>query len=344
MINKHAADRDDISLRVLDISPRWRAVHDTSILKRAIGGGAQLLRDFTILIWTIATWRPHVIHLTTPGQMGVLRDVVMLSVARVFGIRSIYHIRFGRVPELLSVRRGFESRLFRKAARLADHVISIDKRTHQAISTHMGPIAASMIPNCYDPAALPRPADLPDPTVVFIGWVIQTKGVEELLEAWRASALPGWKLVLIGPCDPTYKERLADKALGLNVVWFGQLSHERAMEELGRASALVLPSHTEGFPNVVLEAMALGRPVIATTVGAIPEMLADGAGVLVRPHDANGLAAALEQIQSDSIVRTTLGRNARDRAEARYSLSAVFAAYELIWRSRNYRSHSIGDN
>lgn len=337
MIQRCASTRSDLSLRVLDIAPRWRALHDISVLKRTIGGGLQLLRDFTFLLLLIATWRPHAIHLTTPGRMGLVRDLFMLYAARLFRIPSIYHIRFGRVPDLLRSKRGFESIFLKLALRLADHIIAIDTRTHESILEWREGASAFLIPNCYDRTELPPAQAEIERTVVFIGWIIPAKGVEELLEAWRVSAAPGWNLALIGPGDPAYVGRIIKGHDKSSVVWLGQLSHADAMNKLASASVLVLPSHTEGFPNVILEAMALGRAIVATPVGAIPEMLAEGAGLLVQPKCVVELAAALKKIQEDSGLRTELGKHAQHRAEALYSLPAVFSSYESIWRSSRRR-------
>ena len=65
--------------------------------------------------------------------------------------------------------------------------------------------------------------------------------------------------------------------------------HDDAMRMLANAEIFVLPSHTEGFPNAVLEAMALAKAIIASRVGAIPEMLADECGLLIEAKDVSGL-------------------------------------------------------
>ena len=65
---------------------------------------------------------------------------------------------------------------------------------------------------------------------------------------------------------------------------------------LSASDVFVLPSYTEGFPNVIIEAMAMGKPIIATSVGAIPEMLDEGCGVVVPPKDADSLQKALQKV------------------------------------------------
>ena len=89
----------------------------------------------------------------------------------------------------------------------------------------------------------------------------------------------------------------------------------------------MLPSHTEGFPNVVLEAMAVGRPIIATDVGAIAEMLAVGTseacGCCIPSRDVPALQSAIGRILADPETWEEAGRRARDRARRMYSCDVV---------------------
>jgi len=86
---------------------------------------------------------------------------------------------------------------------------------------------------------------------------------------------------------------------------------------------LVLPSHTEGTPNVIAEAMAQGLPVVATDVGGIPDMLGGGAGLLVPVGDARALAAAMLRLAGDPALRAAMGRAGRARYEAHFAPEAV---------------------
>jgi glycosyltransferase involved in cell wall biosynthesis len=90
---------------------------------------------------------------------------------------------------------------------------------------------------------------------------------------------------------------LRERAAALNcikrVTWVGPVSHDKLGDWFRAADLLCLPSHNEGVPNVVLEAMACGTPVVATRVGGIPEVVPEWAGILVPPHDIPALASAL---------------------------------------------------
>jgi glycosyltransferase involved in cell wall biosynthesis len=104
------------------------------------------------------------------------------------------------------------------------------------------------------------------------------------------------------------------------------------------ADVFVLPSHSEGFPYVVLEAMSMSRPIVATRVGAIPQMLDDGegpAGELVPPQDVAALERAVERVLTDAALRGDLGRRARRIVERRFTIEAVRDKYLNLWRGTN---------
>jgi glycosyltransferase involved in cell wall biosynthesis len=169
-----------------------------------------------------------------------------------------------------------------------------------------------------------------------VGWGVPAKGLTELVTAWALLDTPS-RLRIIGPISEPYAQDLtaiADKALGeLEIV--GPVEHGEAMSQLAAADVCVLPSYTEGFPNVVLEAMALGKPVVATCVGAIPEMLLgsdDECGICIPPRDVNALHIALRQLATSKALRTALGTNGRRRVERNYSMGVVFRQYKDVWQ------------
>lgn len=136
--------------------------------------------------------------------------------------------------------------------------------------------------------------------LLFVGKFRPVKGIEYLLDALRI--LKGRNkldfdtlLVGSGPLEPKY--RLAIESWGLNdhVVFAGNRRHEEIGTWMGAADLFCLPSLKEGMPNVVLEALACGCPVVASNVGGIPDMIKSGTGILVPAADSSALADALEK-------------------------------------------------
>lgn len=332
MVLRNATERIDVQLEIVDIAPRWRAIDDLAAWKRVLGGGLQLLRDLYRVLWRLRH-HPHVIHLTTSGQFAIIRDLAIMTIAKRFNVPIIYHIRFGRVPQEVG-KQSREWLLLARAMRMAHTVIVIDARTAQAIQRFLPYVRVVNIPNCINAHSFLQPTMNSDSgkTVMFLGWVIPTKGVEELVQAWAELQPAGWRLLIVGPGNTEYQQRLIEKYHPAQLEFLGEKSHNKAMRLMADADVFVLPSYTEGFPNVVLEAMALGKPIIATREGAIPEMLADGCGVLVNKQNTLELRDALLKVLKDSDLRRCLGARARERVLQEYSIESIFSQYMAIWR------------
>jgi glycogen synthase len=205
--------------------------------------------------------------------------------------------------------------------RRADAVIVLTRRlADRLVAGGLAPGRVHVIPSGVDlrrfARALPDPApDLSRPRVLFVGRLAAQKGVSTLLEAvplLRSRAA----VVLIGdgPRRPAL-ERQAGR-LGPDRVRFqGFVPHADVPAWLAAADVLVLPSIYEELGSVLLEAMAVGLPVVASAVGGIPDALGT-AGRLVPPRDPAALAAAVDELLDDSALAAQLGAAARRRATA----------------------------
>lgn len=324
--------RIGVLFEVVDTAPRRRSVDGRSAYERFVVSGVDMFRIVRDVVRAIESGC-DVLHVTTSGQFAVIRDVVLLSLARLLHVPTVYHIRFGRAPEIRE-QNTLEWRWLRRAASLAARTIAIDIPTEMAFAEELGRTKVRSIPNPVDHSGLPPVQTQHEKTVIYLGWVTKSKGIEELLTAWHGfmNERDGWRLKLIGPVSDAYGLHLAESYPLEGVEFCGELSHEAAMVVLASGGVFVLPSHTEGFPNVLLEAMALGLPCIATTVGAIPEMLADGGGLTIRPHSAQKLLEALLELTADAALRARMGQQARGKVSRDYSLNSVLAQYRSVWR------------
>jgi|Deesub1362B_J571_1020462.scaffolds.fasta_scaffold00320_28 N-acetyl-alpha-D-glucosaminyl L-malate synthase BshA len=153
-------------------------------------------------------------------------------------------------------------------------------------------------------------------SILFVGSLVKQKGIDTLLKAYRIvkERLPEAKLVIVG--DGREREALENMStrLKLKDVFF-EGSRNRLGGYYSRSRVLALPSRSEGFGLVALEAMAYGLPVVATRVGGIPEVVTHGeAGMLVEKDDASALAEALIKVMADKALWQKLSQNARKRA------------------------------
>lgn len=168
-----------------------------------------------------------------------------------------------------------------------------------------------VIPSGVDlPAEVGREAEPPE--VLYAGRLSAEKGVLELVEA---SA--GLTLVVAG--DGPLRTRVPGAR--------GFVAHDELQGLYARAAVVACPSRREGFGVACLEAMAHGRPVVATGVGGLRDLVVDGeTGIIVPPRDPAALRTALEALLGDRNLRRRLGAAGRERARERFSWTAVIDA------------------
>ncbi len=332
LISDYAKSKSDIEFVHINIAPRMRNVDGRSLWSRVVVQGFDMLKQKSELVKCIKKDNADVIHMTTSGQLALIRDNLMLQAAKKRGMPTVYHIRFGRVPEIAE-KNTFEWKLIKKAMMRASKVIAIDMSTYNAVREYAPDVNVCCVPNPFDMSKLGHiKTGKTCKEIVFVGWVVKTKGIDELTQAWKmlCNEYPDWKLRIIGPCTSEYTEELKGRDLPESIVFEGEKEHDEAMELLSEAAAFVLPSHTEGFPNAVLEAMALGKPIVATSVGAIPQML-DGCGIVIPPKNVEKLTEALKQIMGDETLQKELGQKAKQKLIQEYSVEKVFDLYVSNW-------------
>ncbi len=187
----------------------------------------------------------------------------------------------------------------------------------------VAPESLVVVPNwmdftSYEEVASARPQRDGPATFLYLGWLESYKGIFNLLEAVASqrAALVGARFVVCGQGRDEAGARARAKDLGMDdlVEFRGWVSGPNKIRALEEADALVLPSHREGMPNVLLEAMAAGLPVVATDVGGIPDVIgSDGRfGLLVAPRAPDELAEALIQMSRDPKARHRMGRAGRE--------------------------------
>ena len=257
----------------------------------------------------------------------------------------------GRPPVLGGIRvaerqKGWHLTLDRMTTRLTvgSVCVSAGVRRFSADRGGLDPDRLVVIPNGVDPArfAQVEPVDrstLGVPThavlTLYVGRLDPQKGLDTLLDAAAivARACPDWHLALVGagPIRAALEAKAASLPdLAGRVHWLGRRGDVPGL--LRGADLLVLPSRWEGMPNVVLEAMAAGRPVVATRVEGTEDLVVPGAtGWLVPPDQVKPLAEALIAAAADPERRRAFGRAGLRRVEAEFAPERVVSAYDQLW-------------
>lgn len=279
-----------------------------------------------------------VFHLTSSASFGLFKDYLMLKQARKKRAKTIIHFRFGRIPDLFK-KNNWEWKMIRRVVNISDKVIVLDEQsllTLQAAGYHhiiklpnpISPRVLQTIEQCDD-------RQRKDKMILFVGHGYWDKGIKELVLAARQ--IPDIKLEMLGAIEETIKGELIQ--LSGHASWLdikGDSTYEEVIRAMVTCGVFVLPTYTEGFPNVILESMACACPIVTTDVGAIPEMLdianGNNYGICVKPKDVNGLKNAILKMLDDRAFAQKCGDNAKERVINLYSMPIIWKQLLEIWK------------
>ena len=163
------------------------------------------------------------------------------------------------------------------------------------------------------------------PIVLFVGNLIKRKNVGALLEA-KKIAKSDYYLVIVGdgPLSKKLRKKVEDENIP-DVIFTG--SRTDVENIIPNCDFLVLPSFSESFGLVLIEALACGKPVIGSDVGGISEIINDDVGLLVNPNDVSSISNSIDKLVDDEDLRVSLSRNARNRAK---DFSQVTIPYDEV--------------
>jgi glycosyltransferase involved in cell wall biosynthesis len=253
------------------------------------------------------------------------------------------------VPIVAHVRQEIEpAKVQRYQLDRVEAVIAISRQVEQSLIA--GGVSAKKVRTVYsgidlserEPAhndqAIRQMIGLPNGAVLLgtVANLFPRKGYEVMLRALPAivRAVPTVHYVIVGSDDHGYCDRLKRLAQDLNIA---DRVHIVGFQDpvrpfLAALDLYVHPALMEGFGIAVVEAMAVGKAVVATSTGGLPEVVAQGeTGLLVPPGDAESLAATVVSLLRDGVRRAQMGRNGKARAHERFSLDAAIIEMERFY-------------
>lgn len=317
-----------------------RRITNKSFFTRVISGVKQLIYVLSGVLKEIRSF--EVIYVNTSASLGLIRDLLLLICAKIFRKKIIFHYHFGRIPAL-SKKKNTEWILLLFIANGSDGLILIDQNSYQVMKNKVDKsISIHYIPNPVSEKLLQiAKSDTTEQenSLLFVGHVVKEKGVEELIKAFLELNREELSLVIVGPYEKKYLEYLLflmkDSSLKKNVKFIGPLNNDEVLALMKRYPVLVLPSYSEGFPYVILEAMASGCIVLGSDVGAIPQMLEVGSenqcGYCFRAQSVDALVATLEDyLLLDIRVIRHLSSKAKSNIIHNYASSIIIKEYLAV--------------
>ena len=312
---------------------------------RVIVKSRSYLREYRLLSQLVAQLRPAVVH-----THGYRSDLIGGLVARAHGVRAVSTVHGftggGR-------RNQLNEWVQRLALRRADAVIAVSRQiVVRLANAGVDPAKIRWIPNGFATAEDPLTRSnarhllgIPDNGLV-IGWVgrlSMEKGPDVMLDA-LAQCDPSWRLSIVG--DGRERDRLRKQASDLGiaerVIWHGLVPKAGAL--LTAFDVFVLSSRTEGTPIVLLEAMHAGVPIVATSVGGVPDVVSEADAILVPSEQPAMIAQALVEIRRDATAAKTRCLHARERVARSFGGAAWVAAVDAVYRNAELAAGSPSIN
>jgi glycosyltransferase involved in cell wall biosynthesis len=257
------------------------------------------------------------------GMARILRRPVVF---RIGGAFDIFH------GEASSIER----RLIAAVLRLPDVVIAQSRFASDYLRSAGRTGEIVLLPNWVHEidSSSPLRTPAPRPTCLFIaGQEARRKGIDEVLGAVEQLKARGCEVEFqMIAVPPFLKKRISDAGIADAIRMEGPAEHHHLLALMRRCEIFLLPSHGEGFPNSLVEAMAAGMACVATPVGAVPEIAAEGGILIVPVGNASALADAISQLVASAELRNRLGIHARQTVCAHYVASVALPNLARTYR------------
>jgi len=343
---------------------RWRPVllhHPATGLARLLEGAAAAgvtVREVPrVRDGNVVCRLPGLVHALAADRPAVFHAHLNWPLACKFGLVAA---RIRRVPAVIGTVQLFVAALVNRSVRFQQRIVSAGVHRYVAVSEEvarrmatcfgLSPGKLRVIYNGIDPGPFGGPPDVRlraaltgdphRPLVLTLARLAPQKGLDTLVAAAQLLPEAVFAVAGDGPERGALEAQAATLGLADRMRFLGHRQDVPAL--LDSCDVLVLPSLFEGLPLAVLEAMAAGKPVVASRIGGTDEAVLDGVtGLLVPPSDARALARAVREVLSDPPLARRLGAAGRARVQAEFSarrmVSAVEATYDEVLAARERR-------
>ena len=303
---------------------------DGSVVYKMILAGSACIR----LCYQLCRYPYRLVHVHLSSGSSFWRKQMLLSIVRMFGKPYVLHLHGSEFREFYDACSNSRQQRVRSVFDRAAAVVVLSgswQRWVQSISRN--PLV-EVIPN-----AVPVPSKVsarPARRLLFLGRLGERKGIYTLLEAVARlkETFPDMHVVCAGDGDvEAVRQHVQSSGLQAQVSVPGWVDGDARTRLLDDASVFVLPSHNEGLPMAILEAMAAGLAVISTPVGGIPDAVLEGVtGTLVPPGDVDALVTALEPLLENPDLAVQWGNAGRERVVQQFSPAASESRIRALWQ------------
>jgi glycosyltransferase involved in cell wall biosynthesis len=327
---------------------RFIATHNSQL--SATGGAFLALKAMVKLCWVLLTDRHiRIVHIHSASRASFYRKYcVFLLVRYIFRRKVIYHIHGGKFHLFYETGSRWYRKLVHHLLTKADHVVCLSAYWQHFFTGTFDVKAVSILNNpiSVPDAPLQETGEEGQLSLLFLGRICDNKGIFDLLDLLARNQnryRHKIKLKIGGDGEvERLKEHIISRQIDDIAEYAGWVQNRQKHHLLSNCDVFVLPSYHEGLPVSVLEAMSYGKPVIATTVGGIPEVVKEGRnGFLFTPGDKNALERHLDHLFYHVTERRKMGKQSLDMV-APYRIDNVLEELQAIYvKLLNGHNHEL---
>lgn len=297
------------------------------------------LGQIVALCGRLRSFRPPLVHLHTCSNWTFWRTTLDILVSRLFGAAVVLHVHGGFFDRFLDELPPCGRAWAAFHLRLCRCIVVLSAHWRQRLLQRIPGLATAVLPNAVDTKRYAASGLRRGNRVLYVGELSEAKGIDDLLRAWARlpDDLRRTVRLRVAGDDPQGRQShlrvlCCESGVLQSVDWLGPLTHDRLTAEYAEADVFVLPSHGEGMPLSLLEAMAAGLACVVTDVGAVPEIItANRDAFVVCAGNPAALAEAMTGLLRDADMRRSIGSAARKRA-ADFDIRQFHPRLEAVWQ------------
>lgn len=292
-----------------------------------------------IFAFAIAIVDANIIYIHSAAYTSFYRKSIFLHIAKIFRKKVVLHIHPSEFSDFYSNLSGFLQKYSHHTLYIADEIVVLTHEMREYLLNIFPNKHVHVLRNAIDISHFSNLQNVERTKIeiIFLGWYIREKGVFDLVDAITKihSANIPVKLNFYGTKQVVQlNEYIASKQLNNVITVHNWIDEDTKLRALYRSRILVLPSHSEGLPNVILEAMATHTPIVATSVGGLKEVLRDNENALIaRVNDPNDIAAKISLLLEDDQLCVRLADSAYHDALKHYDIAVIREKFRNILQS-----------
>jgi len=321
--------RNEVKISVFNTASKRKAGVYSNFRKLKDGAGLLLTQSSDFMSRLNAS-NIDIVHLSSSGGFAHFRDVLFTILAKLKSKKVVLQLHYG-VNDKEYKWAPFSKLFLYVLNKLVDLTLTLDGGYVNAKNSKKVLLSINGIKPTEQYVGNQKNKE-----IVFVGWIIEQKGIFELIDAWnRLSVKNGWKLIIIGPAQEAEKRRLDNEIDLKHTHYLGELSRDEVIGVINNAQVFALPSHTEGFPFAVLEAMERELALLISDAGGMKQLFINDEkpGWQTAVGDVSSLGIRLQEIVEDQSLVLEKARCAHELFLQEFTAEKMLEGLTKHWKS-----------